>query len=122
MVVPTELRVLIAVGDRLLVLLPEQLERHALLLQLLVYGRPVRDGAPVLGEVGPTKEPRVERCVVEVRRQWPRQSARRKAAEVRVGRALGEPEAQRDLALAAVLLEPEAEGLTNLAHRDPLSW
>jgi len=39
-----------------------------------------------------------------------------------VGRALGEPEAQRDLALAAVLLEPEAEGLTNLAHRDPLSW
>ena len=30
-----------------------------------------------------------------------------------MGRALGEAEAQRDLVLATVLVEPEAEGLAN---------
>jgi hypothetical protein len=111
-----EAGVLIAVGVRPLVFLPQELERHTLLLQLAVDGRPVRERPRHRLRRGAGEEPGFERRSIDIGWQGPRQPGRVEAAEVIAHRAVGRPDARGDLADAPVTLSREAEDFNDLAH------
>ncbi len=112
-----EPRVLIPVGIRALVLLPEQLERHALALELAVDSGPIGKRTRDRFRGRCREEPCLERRrVIEFRRQWPWQAGRSEAAEVITDSAVGRADTLGDLADAPPTLVGEAEDFNDLAH------
>lgn len=112
MIVATELGVLIAarrLGSGILILGPEQLECDPVLFERLMHGRPVGHRPRRRRWGSPSREqPGLERRLVELDRQRPREARGVKAPDVRVHGALRERENHRDLSLAPVLVEQEA--------------
>jgi hypothetical protein len=80
------------------ILLPQQRERHAGLLELLVDVGPVRHD-PIRGQRGAPKQARFQRAVVDLVGQAPAQAGGRGALEVRGHGAESQPACLRDGAL-----------------------
>jgi hypothetical protein len=102
-----------------LVLDPALLEGHARRFPLAVHGGPVRLGPRHQRMRGRGIEARLERRLVELGWQGPRQPRRREPAPVLADGALGHAEGPRDLALAPALVVREAQRLHYLSHGDP---
>ena len=80
-----ELRVAVAVGMDLDVLLPEQLQRDAIALAFAVDVRAVRP-SPVLHRRGAAKQTSIERRVVQLGRQRPDEPALRRLLQIPIDR------------------------------------
>lgn len=83
MVVPAELRVLIAVRGGLFVFLPQELQRHALAPELTMDGRPLRKGSRLdRWDDRAGEEPGLEHGLVDLGRERPGEITRAKAAQI----------------------------------------
>ena len=107
---------------RLLILEPEQLQRHARPSALRMHGRPVRDRAhqEQRQRLRSAEQLRFQRGVVERRRHRPPDAAGAEAPHIRADGTLGEPQAPGNLLLTPAGLVDEAQHVHHLAHGYPL--
>jgi hypothetical protein len=111
-----ELAVGVAVRVNLLVLEPQQHERHARTAQLIVDVTVVRLGT-VLGRGGALREHQgLEGLVVEVLRQGPAQARFFGLSEVLGDRGVRDVQKGAHLAAGEALAQGESENVSNLAH------
>ena len=120
--------VLHPLGMRLLVLLPQQRERHPLAAKLAVNHRPLRHREPSLARHRhrSRKQPPLELCVVERLRQRPAQPRLLGATDVPLHRHRRELQAagNRPTAQTCDMVQPQdlsyfAHGQPPVRHRDP---
>jgi hypothetical protein len=90
----------VTVGMGGAVLLPHQLQRHALAAQLAMNRRPVRPRPPVLGRGRRRRiQAAFQRDVTEIVGQWPTDTGLTRPAQARPGSGRADPEARCDLTL-----------------------
>src|SRR5579883_3225918 len=115
----TEAAVLIAVGIRVPVLLPEQAERHAFATKLAVDLLPHRLGPRTGPPGGGRIEPPFQCRIVQLLREGPRKPQRFGPMEHAHHGAVREPQAVGNLASRQMMGGVEPKNLANLAHRYP---
>ena len=102
------------------VLLPEQLQRDTVPLELAVDIRAVRQG-PIAHGRRTRKQVGLERSVVLLRRQRPADPARGRLSQIAGNRTRTDGAGLRDLPVGQSLLVLESQNLPNLPHQQPPS-
>ena len=113
----TKLAVGVAVRRLRAILLPQERQRHAGFLQLLMQRRPLGHDPRARGRGGPRKHPRLQRGVIEVVGQRPRQARRRRALQVGRHRAQAHGTRLRNRAVAETGVVFEAEQFAESSHQ-----
>lgn len=117
-VIPAEGTVLTALWMLRLVLLPQQLARHALVGQLALDLRKV--GRWVRRRCGRRRiQPRPQRLIIQICRQRPGQPGRSRPAQTLLHRRARRSQHRCDLSIAQVRLGLQAQHIADLAHGQP---
>ena len=119
----TEPRVAIPVGALLDVLVPQDLQRDVLALQLAVNRRPIGLGATAVTLLlsGSGKKLPFEHRVGHVGRQWPTEPGGSEPLQRQPNRRRSHADSTRDL-VAGHTGGIQPKHVAHLAHRDPLCW
>ena len=111
-----ELGTAIAVRVDLGVLLPEELKRDAVALELAMDVRAVRLD-PVVHRGGTREQPGLDGRVIQLGRQWPAQPSLRRPLQIHRNRAHADPASSGYRPVRQPPLMLETENLTNLPHQ-----
>jgi hypothetical protein len=97
---------------------PQQRERHARFLELLVERGPLRDH-PIPGgwDGGPRKQPRLQGRIIEILGERPLQARGRRALQIRGDRAQPHGTGPRDCAVAETGFILQAEQFAESSHQ-----
>src|SRR5690606_16248626 len=111
-----EAAVLVTVGMRGLVFLPQQHERHALAAHLSMDGWPVRLRSRFVRGCRQRKEQPLQAGLVEILGQRPGEPGTLGPLEVVADGGVDEPDDTGDLAMAEAVVVPEAQDVSDFAH------
>ena len=114
----------VAIAVRLLraILLPQQNQRHAAPLELLVQLCPIGGRAFRLGRAWGCEQPPLKLAIIEQLRQRPGKTDDLATAHNLARRGLADPKRLADLPVAQSKRVPQPKHLAHLAHRQSLRW
>jgi len=113
----TELTILVAIRIALLVLIPEELQRHSLFLELLVKVLQGRHLALLGGDRNPArKESMFQGNFIQVRRKGPAEPRLLSTIQIVMNRASTNPQTLSDFSGGEVLLVVKTQDFFNFTH------